>query len=155
MKKIKLIVSDFDGVMTDNRVLVREDGLESVFCNRSDGLAISILKKNGIELVVLSKEKNKVVQTRCKKLNIEAISGSDNKITEFRKIIKMRNLAKDQVCFIGNDINDLECIKEAEISIVPFDAYPEVARYATHITNAKGGFGVIREVAQLIVKLEE
>ena len=74
-KKIKLIVSDFDGVMTDNRVLVNENGVESVYCNRSDGMAVELLEKKDVKVVVISKETNKVVKTRCSKLGIEVYHG--------------------------------------------------------------------------------
>ena len=89
-KKIKLLVLDFDGVMTDNRVLVTEDGKEAVFCNRSDGLGIEMLKKREIEVVVISKEKNKVVQARCQKLKIKFLQGIENKYkTALKEIIKL------------------------------------------------------------------
>ncbi len=151
LKKIKLLVLDFDGVMTDNRVLVSEDGKESVFCNRGDSLGIEMLKKKGIEVVVISKEKNKVVQARCKKLKIECWQGIDEKYKLFLKEVKKRNLRLENVCFIGNDINDLECIKKAGIGAAVADSYPKVLKVADYITKKKGGEGAIREVIDLIL----
>ncbi len=150
LKNVKLIVSDFDGVMTDNRVLVREDGLESVFCNRGDGFGIERLLKKGIKVVVLSKEKNRVVRARCEKLGIEAVHGIDEKKGVFLKIIEEKGVKKEEVCFVGNDVNDLECVKESSISVVPADAHPSLLEHASYVTKAKGGWGVIRELADLI-----
>lgn len=151
LKKIKLLVLDFDGVMTDNRVLVSEDGKESVFCNRGDGLGIEMLKKKGIEVVVISKETNKVVQARCKKLKIECWDSIDEKYKLFLREIKKRNLKLENVCFIGNDINDLECIKNAGIGVAVADSYKSVLRIADYITKKRGGEGAVREIADLIL----
>lgn len=151
-QKIKLLVVDFDGVMTDNRVLVSEDGTESVFCNRSDGLGIEMLKKKGIEVLVISKEKNKVVQARCKKLKIKCLQGIDDKDSLFLKEIKRRKLKLENVCFIGNDINDLDCIKSAGIGVAVADSYKLALEIADYVTKKKGGEGVVREVVDLILK---
>src|SRR3989338_2697587 len=91
-KKIKLLILDFDGVMTDNRVLISEDGKEAVFCNRSDGFGIEMLKKSGIDAVVISKEKNKVVQVMCKKLKLSCFHGVEDKYVLALKEIKKRKL---------------------------------------------------------------
>lgn len=151
-QKIKLLVLDFDGVMTDNRVLVSEDGKEAVFCNRSDGLGIEMLKKKGIDVVVISKEKNKVVQARCKKLKIKCLQGIDDKDSLFLKEIKKRKLKLENVCFVGNDINDLECVKNAGIGAAVADSHKSVLDIADYITKKKGGEGAVREVIDLILK---
>lgn len=150
-KNIKLIVSDFDGVMTDNRVLVNEDGVESVFCNRSDGLAIELLRKKGVDMIVISKETNKVVAARCNKLGVTIYHGINSKLGLFKKVVEQGKFAKHEVCYVGNEVNDLECMKEAELSIAPADAHQSVLKIASFITKAKGGKGVIREVSDLIL----
>lgn len=150
-KKIKLIVSDFDGVMTDNRVLVNEDGAESVFCNRSDGLAVELLRKKGVDVIVISKETNKVVEARCKKLGIAVYHGIDNKLELFKKVMKEKKIAKNEVCYVGNEINDLECMEEAELSVAPADSHKSVLEITSFVTKAKGGEGVIREISDLIL----
>ena len=111
-----------------------------------------MLKKNGIDVVVISKEKNKVVQARCEKLKIECWQGIDHKIEIFSKIIAKKGLDKNQVCFIGNDINDIDCIKAAGMGVVVADAYNEVVKFADYITAKKGGYGAVREVADIILK---
>src|SRR3989338_914244 len=153
--KIKLLACDFDGVMTDNKVTVDENGKESVICNRSDCLGIELLKKNGIEVIVISKEKNKVVKTRCGKLKIPCIQGINNKLPILKKELAKRSISKEEVCFIGNDITDIECIKYAGIGIAVSDSYPEVKKAANIVTKKKGGEGAIREVADIILKEEK
>jgi YrbI family 3-deoxy-D-manno-octulosonate 8-phosphate phosphatase len=147
---IKLIALDFDGVLTDNTVITDENGKESVICNRSDGLAIEIIKEKGIEIIVLSKEKNKVVNLRCKKLNITCIQGLDEKLHILKNEIKKRNLTEKQVCYVGNDINDIDCIKYVGLGIAVNDAYPKVKKIANFITQTDGGRGVIREILNYI-----
>jgi len=154
-KKIKLLVLDFDGVMTDNRVLVSEKGEESVFCNRSDGLGIEMLKKKGIEAMVISKEKNKVVLARCKKLKIKCLSGINKKYDLFIKELRRRKLKSENICFIGNDINDLDCIKSAGIGVAVADSQQSVLDIADYITKKKGGEGAVREIIDLILQINK
>lgn len=150
--QIKLLVCDFDGVMTNNKVIVDENGKESVICNRADGLGIELLKNKGIDVIVISKEINKVVKARCDKLKIPCIRGINDKLLILKKELAKRSLSKEEVCFVGNDINDIECIKYAGIGIAVNDAYPEVKKTAAIVTKKKGGEGAIREVADMILK---
>ena len=150
-RKIKLLICDFDGVMTDNRVLVSQDGKEAVFCNRGDGLGIEMLKKKGIGVVVISKEKNKVVQARCQKLKIKCLQGIEDKYSLALKEIRDRGLKTEEVCFIGNDAPDIECIKNMGIGVVVADSHKSVLRFADYITEKKGGEGAVREVIDLIL----
>jgi 3-deoxy-D-manno-octulosonate 8-phosphate phosphatase (KDO 8-P phosphatase) len=150
--KIKLIVYDFDGVMTDNRVLVDQNGKESVFCNRSDGLAIAEIKKMGIEQVIVSTETNKVVEMRAKKLALPVIQGVGNKKQVILEYCKQHNVNFDNLVYFGNDLNDLEAMKLAKYSIVPIDSSREIKEIASIITNSRGGQGVIREFLNMINK---
>lgn len=151
LKKIKLLVLDFDGVMTDNRVLVSEDGKESVFCNRGDGLGIDMLKKKGIEVIVISKERNKVVKARCKKLKIKCFNGIDNKKQTLLRKFKKRRLKKENVCFVGNDINDIECLEAAGFKAAINESHKSVLKIADYVTKKTGGKGAVREIAELIL----
>lgn len=150
LKKIKLIVSDFDGVMTDNKVLVGEDGYEYVFCNRADGLGIRHLKDMGIEIIVLSTEENKVVRSRCRKLDIECYQGKKDKLSCLKDIIAKKGLKASEVTYLGNDINDLECLRHAAVSIVVSDAHNDVKKLADLVLNTKGGQGVFRELYDIM-----
>lgn len=152
LKSIQLIASDFDGVMTDNRVLVDDTGKESVFVNRADGQAVHILRAMGIDLVVISSEKNGVVKKRAEKMGIECIYGVADKAECLKKYCQENKIALQNVAYVGNDVNDYEAMRLAGIKIVPQDAYHEVKVIADYVTMARGGEGVIREIASLIEK---
>lgn len=149
---IKLLVSDFDGVMTDNRVLVDQNGIESVWCNRGDGLGVAMLRNAGVEVIVLSTEANPVVALRCKKLEIECVQNSQNKIDALKEIAAKRKLKPEQIVYIGNDINDLECMEWVGTAVSPADAEQVVKEISAIVTSKKGGYGAVRELADLILK---
>jgi len=146
IKDIQLIVYDFDGVFTDNKVLVFEDGKEAVFCNRADGLAIQKIKELGIPQIILSTEENQVVKARAKKLNIEVVHGITDKKIVLIDYCKKKNYDLKKVLYIGNDLNDLEVMKSVGYPIAPIDAVKEIKKIAKIITKARGGKGVIREL---------
>ena len=150
-KKIKMLACDFDGVMTDNNVIIDENGKESVVCNRADSLGIELLSERGIDVVVISKETNKVVKARCDKLNIQCVQGTDDKLPILKKEAIKRNLMQENICFIGNDINDIGCIRYAGLGIAVNDSHPSVKKAANFITKKKGGYGAVREIADLIL----
>lgn len=149
LSKVKLIVFDFDGVFTDNKVYINEKGEETVCCSRADGWGIKRLKETGIPCLVLSTEVNKVVKQRCDKLKIPCYQGIEDKIAKLKEILRQRKLDRGSLCFVGNDLNDLECIRFARYSFAVRDAYPEVRRAATWITHNQGGQGAVREICDL------
>ena len=149
---IKLLALDFDGVLTNNKVIVDENGKESVICNRSDSLGIGLLKKKGIDVIVISKEANKVVKARCDKLKISCVQGIDDKISILKKEINKRGLQPGEVCFIGNDVNDVECIEYVGLGVAVNDAFSEVKKAANIITEKNGGKGAVREIIDNILK---
>jgi len=149
---IDLIVFDFDGVFTDNRVLVFADGKESVFCDRADGLGISQLRRLGIPLIVLSTEENPVVAARCRKLGLEYLQGLADKLAALRTLCADRSLSISNTVFVGNDINDLPCLKSVGCAVVPADAHAAVLPHAHLILTRPGGRGAIREFCDVILK---
>ena len=153
ISKIKLIALDFDGVLTDNKVLLNEQGEEFVSCSRGDGLAFDALRKLKIKTTILSTEKNKVVSSRAKKLKIDAIQGVSNKKSELESLIKKFKLSKDEVIFVGNDINDINAMQLCEISFCPNDSHELVKEAATIILEAKGGDQIMREVIEKYFKI--
>ena len=150
-ERVKLVVFDFDGVMSDNRVLVMQDGTEGALCNRSDGLGIGLLKETGMPMLVLSKEQNPVVGARCRKLGLECHQGIDDKITRLRELVASRGLTMADVAYVGNDINDLACMREVGLPIAVADAYPPVLAVAKMITSKPGGCGAVREVCDALI----
>jgi len=145
LAEVKLIVYDFDGVMTDNRVIVDETGRESVVVNRADGLAVSLIKRMGIEQLILSMEKNPVVLRRAEKLGLLCLNGLDNKKETLIQYLRRAKIDRKKVVYIGNDLNDLEVMEYVGYPVAPADAAPAVRKIARTVTEANGGDGVIRE----------
>jgi YrbI family 3-deoxy-D-manno-octulosonate 8-phosphate phosphatase len=155
-KKISAVVFDFDGVFTDNRVFTTQDGTEFVACNRSDGWAIAQLNRVGLPLLVLSTESNPVVQARCRKLGLECICGATDKRLLLDNWLAARGIPWREIIYVGNDVNDLSCMRAAGCSVAVQDAYPEVKFAADVVLETFGGYGAVREIANLVLKrLEE
>jgi N-acylneuraminate cytidylyltransferase len=152
LSQIKAVVFDFDGVFTDNRVIVSTTGEEFVVCDRGDGMGTNLLAAAGIKMLILSKEKNGVVTSRGKKLNIEVIQGCDDKLPELIKWLQKNNVDAKQAAYIGNDINDLECLSHVEVAVIPADAHNSVIETATWILQHNGGRGAIREFADVLLE---
>ncbi len=154
-KKIKLLAMDFDGVMTDGTVYVSQEGAETVQCSRKDGLGIEMLKKNGLDAVVISKEINPVVSVRCKKLKIQCVQkvkDSDGKLEILKKILKERKLAGNEVVYIGDDLNDFAVLRYAGVAVTVADGHPKVKAICDYITKAGGGQHAVREICELILE---
>ena len=150
MKKIKLSIYDFDGVMTDNRVIIGQDGTESVVVHRGDGYGVSQIKKLPIEQVIVSTETNPVVRRRTEKLKIEIIHGVSDKKSTVLGYCKDKGYTMEEVMFIGNDLNDYDAMMAVGIKGAPADAEEEILAIADWISQAKGGHGVIRELYRLL-----
>ena len=146
-----LLALDFDGVMTDNRVLVLEDGREGVWCNRGDGLGLERLREQGLDVLVISKERNPVVGARCAKLGVRYLQGIDGKWPVLRRHLAEQQLDPGRVVFVGNDVNDLECLRNVGCAVAVADAHPEVLAAAAIVLTARGGGGAVREICDLIV----
>ena len=145
---------DFDGVLTDDRVYVDQDGREMVCCSRRDGIGFDILRKTGIKLFILSTETNPVVAKRAEKLRIPAIQGSKDKAESLRQLASRESLDLPTTLFVGNDINDLPAFRLCGHSACPSDAHPSVKAAVTHILETPGGQGVTREIIEKILKLD-
>ena len=149
---IRLLVLDFDGVMTDNRVWVDQDGREMVAANRSDSLGIYQLRQAGVETMVISMETNPVVAARCHKLNIPWIQGENDKASALRKLLLDRNINANEVVYLGNDVNDLPCFPLVGWAVAVADAMPEVTRQADSVLTRSGGRAAVRELCDLIME---
>ncbi len=151
---IKLIVYDFDGVMTDNRVFVTQDGKESVACNRGDGLGIDMIKGMSIPQIILSTETSNVVLQRAEKLGIFAIHGTGNKKNSLSSYCLKKDIFLKKVLYVGNDLNDIDVMRRVGFPICPADAHEKIRELSIHITKAKGGGGVVRELADWLTNLD-
>lgn len=150
-----LIVYDFDGVMTDNRVLVDECGKESVYVHRGDGYAIARIHEMEIRQIILSTERNPVVVRRAEKLKLDVIHGVDDKRTVLANFCEKEGFLLEEVLFIGNDLNDYDCMMVSGTKGCPADAEPEIKAIADWISIVNGGCGVIRDLFRCIRAFEE
>lgn len=155
ISKIKIIIFDFDGVFTNNTVIVSQDGNESVCCWRGDGLGIQKLTKLDIDFMVLSSEENPVVSVRCRKLGIKCIQGCKDKLTFLKQIAENKGIELNEIAFMGNDINDLACLEAVGLPIVVADAHLDVINIAEWVTKFGGGLGAVREVCDLFFELRK
>lgn len=154
LKTVRVACFDFDGVFTDNKVYVNQDGVESVVCYRSDGIGLSNLKKNKIATFIISSEKNEVVSRRAAKLNIDCIHGVENKAEEIKKISSFLNIPLNEFLFIGNDVNDIPALKIVGCPIGVADSFQEIDKFILFRTIKNGGCGAVREICDLILKAQ-
>jgi len=150
--QVALVVFDFDGVMTDDRVWVDQDGRESVAAHRGDGMGIALLRKAGIPVVVLSTEPNPVVAARCRKLGLPVQQNIQDKGEALRQLLVERQVDSAQVVYLGNDINDLPCFPLVGCAIAVADAHPAAKAAADLVLEHNGGYGAVRELVDLILK---
>ena len=134
-----LFVFDFDGVLTNNKVIVNQDGSESVLCSRSDGLAFDYLNLVNKSTLILSTETNGVVEARAKKLKSECIKASKNKVDDLRLYLTKNNFSSDRVIYVGNDLNDYHVMQFVGLSFCPADSHQRIIDLATYCLNTCGG----------------
>lgn len=150
---VSLLVFDFDGVLTDNRVLVLEDGREAVLCNRADGLAFDMFRAAGLRVLIMSTERNPVVAARAAKLRVPVLQAVGDKGLALNERCRADGLDLRRVAFVGNDLNDLPAMRLVGFPIAVADAHPQVKRMAWAVLATRGGDGAAREVAEDILGL--
>jgi YrbI family 3-deoxy-D-manno-octulosonate 8-phosphate phosphatase len=149
-KNPKVIFTDFDGCLTDDRVWLNQDGEEFVAANRKDGLAVKRLNNLGIQVIIASTETNKVVLARGTKMGVEVLQGLADKAVSIEQYLNQKKLSWNDVWYIGNDVNDLGAIRKAKFSICPSDAVKAVKKEVDLKLKTKGGYGVLSELATLL-----
>jgi len=149
--KVSLVIFDFDGVMTDNRVWVDQEGGEAVMANRGDGMGIELLLKAGFKAVIISTESNPVVAARAKKINLPYFHGVSDKAKTLQTYLENNGISPEETVYVGNDVNDLPCFQEVAFAVVVADAHPDVRKKADFILNQKGGDGAVREVCDILI----
>jgi YrbI family 3-deoxy-D-manno-octulosonate 8-phosphate phosphatase len=155
LAEIDLVIFDFDGVFTDNTVIVSQDGVESVRCWRSDGLGLSRITDIGVRVAIVSTEKNPVVSTRAQKLRIPCFQGVDRKDLTVLRICGEFGVAVGRTMFVGNDINDIVAFQTIGFPVAVADAYPEVLPHVRARTIRAGGRGAVREICDLIFQAKQ
>ncbi|UCF60787.1 MAG: acylneuraminate cytidylyltransferase [Anaerolineaceae bacterium] len=151
-EKIDLVVLDFDGVLTDNRVWVDANGRELVAAHRGDGWGIARLKELGVEIIVLSRETDPVVAARCKKLGLPFVQGLKDKVEALQRMMADRDIDPANTIYLGNDVNDLPCFPHVGYTVAVADAHPEVIYQADLILDRPGGHGAVRELCDILIK---
>ncbi len=151
-EKVELVIFDFDGVLTDNRVWVDEDGREMVAANRSDSLGVAHLRNRGLKMIVLSTETNPVVSARCKKMQIPAYQGVWDKAGALPEILQKLGVDPAHAVYVGNDINDVPCFPLVGCAVAVADAQPAARRAADIVLSRAGGHGAVRELLDLLME---
>lgn len=149
---IKMVITDFDGVITDNCVYISDDGIISRKINFKDVVGFYLLKKNGIDIAIISGEKNSAIETIAKNLEIkEVYQNIREKLPVMKEIIAKKELSQDEYLYIGDDINDLDCLNYAKYGItVPNSTDKVKATENIQMTEHSGGAGAFREVADCL-----
>lgn len=151
--RIKLLLMDVDGVLTDAGMYYTENGDELKKFNTRDGQGIALLREAGIKTGIITRENTEIVSRRAKKLKIDIVhQGVTDKLSIMKKIIKAQKLSPSDICYIGDDIHDIEAMRFAGLSAAPADAIPDCKAESDYICRSRGGEGCVREIADIILK---
>ncbi len=151
-ERVDLVVLDFDGVFTDNRVWVDQEGREAVLAHRGDGMGLALLREAGVRVVVLSRETNPVVQARCRKLGLPVWQGVEDKARLLQRLLAEWGVDPAYTVYLGNDVNDVPCFPLVGWAVVVADAHPQALRAADWVLRTPGGRGAIRELCDLLLQ---
>jgi len=151
---IYAFVFDFDGVLTNNLVYLNQEGVESVACSRSDGLAFDVLRKLNKPAYILSTEENNVVSARAKKLKITVLQGVENKVLGIQKIAKEENCKPENILYVGNDLNDYRVMGICGFTACPADSHYKIKKISDIVLKTHGGQGIVRELLEDVLGLD-
>ena len=156
LNKIKLLVSDIDGVMTDGRLIFDDNGIESKFFHTQDGMGVVMALKANIKVAVISGSNSNAIKTRFNKFKKhgfeDLVLGEENKMPVILTLIEKYGLKKEEVAYIGDDLIDLKVMEYVGVSFAPKDATNEARKIADIVIDKKGGYGAVRAVIDMILK---
>jgi|APSaa5957512535_1039671.scaffolds.fasta_scaffold104948_1 3-deoxy-D-manno-octulosonate 8-phosphate phosphatase (KDO 8-P phosphatase) len=152
--EVRLFIFDFDGVLTNNIVHLDHLGNELVSCSRSDGLAFDLLRKKNKDVRIISTETNPVVNARARKLKVPVLQGVSNKYDLLKEIVNNENLEFEQICYVGNDINDYHAMKLCGLKVCPADSHKKIIEISDVVLSSKGGQGVVRELVEGVFQVD-
>lgn len=145
--KIKIIFMDVDGTLTDGKIHISENGELFKSFNIKDGMAVTLMKKNGIVPAIITGRESKIVALRCKELGIDEVyQGVENKMEVLSKVLEKYHLVKKEALYFGDDVNDICCMETCGLSACPADAAHEVKKIASYVCKKNGGEGALREL---------
>lgn len=154
--RIKLLLMDCDGVLTDGRIWLFENGEEQKGFHTRDGLGLELWHRAGLKSGIISGRSSSAVERRARALRMSyVVQGVDDKLSAFAETLDHAGVTNAEVAFIGDDLNDLPLIRESGLGVAVADAAPEVRDYAHHVTKLNGGQGAVREVIELILKAQD
>ena len=153
--RVKLLVLDVDGVLTDGRIIMDHEGRESKAFDVRDGHGIKLLREAGIEAAVLTGRNSPVVQKRADDLGIPWVrQGVNDKVKAYQEIAREAGIDDEETCFVGDDLVDIPLLKRVGMPIVVADGAPEAKRFARYVTQSPGGRGAVREVCDLLLQAQ-
>jgi 3-deoxy-D-manno-octulosonate 8-phosphate phosphatase (KDO 8-P phosphatase) len=155
-KDIKLVILDVDGVMTDGRIIIDDNGVETRNFDIKDGMGVVVLMMSGVEVAIITSKKSGAVRHRAEELKIKRFHEGIKKKTEpYEEMLKEMGITDAQVAYVGDDLVDLSMMKRVGLPIAVGDAVEDVKKHAIYVTKARGGCGAVREVAEMILKAQD
>jgi 3-deoxy-D-manno-octulosonate 8-phosphate phosphatase (KDO 8-P phosphatase) len=155
LKKIRVVILDVDGVLTDGRLITYPDGSESKAFHVHDGQGINFLRRAGIATALITGRASKAVELRASELGIEHLfQGDMNKLKCYRELLDKLGLDDEAAAYFGDDLPDIPVMRRVGVSVAVADARPEVRGIASYVTQARGGAGAVREFADLLLKAQ-
>lgn len=154
-RKVRLLVLDVDGVMTDGRIIIDSKGVESKFFDVKDGHGIKLFMRAGLDVIIITGRESNVVTSRARELGIKDVyQGIHDKSEILERIIREKGIDAEKVAFIGDDLTDIPVMKKVGFAVAVRDSVDEVKAFAHYITERRGGRGAVREVIELILKAQ-
>ena len=155
-KKVKLLLLDVDGVLTDGRIIYDSRGGDMKFFDVHDGLGVYLLKKAGIATILITAKGSRAIRPRARDMRVEEVFENISPKTQaLEKILKKYKVEAAEICFVGDDLVDLCLMKKVGFPVAVFNAAPEIKQVASYITLREGGRGAVREVTELILKAQD
>jgi 3-deoxy-D-manno-octulosonate 8-phosphate phosphatase (KDO 8-P phosphatase) len=153
--RVKLLLMDCDGVLTDGRIWILENGEDQKAFHTRDGLGIDLLHRAGLKSGIISGRTSSALERRAQSLGVSYLwQGRDDKRQAFADTLAQAQVANEEVAFVGDDLTDLPLMKQSGLAVAVADAVAEVKAHAHYVTKAKGGKGAVREVVELILKAQ-
>ncbi|MCL5674340.1 MAG: HAD-IIIA family hydrolase [Candidatus Omnitrophica bacterium] len=151
--RIKIFICDVDGVLTDSKILYGINGFSGKFFNVRDGFAFKLLKYAGIKSMILSGKKSGILKNRLKEIEVDVVIDEvKDKLKVLKEFCKKEGYRFEDICYMGDDLNDMSVLKNVGLAVAPADAVAEVKKIASVITKQNGGQGAVREIVEKIIK---
>lgn len=155
-KKIKVLLLDVDGVLTDGRIIYDSHGRDMKFFDVHDGMGVHLLKKGGIPTILVTAKSSKAIKPRARDMQVDAVFADISpKSAVLENILKKYKVTSDEVCFVGDDLVDLCLLKRVGFPVAVANAAEEIKKVSLYVTQKKGGRGAVREIAELLLKSQD